>query len=212
MKTEESSFSRLAAVDVSPLLEKKGPFSYLSWAHAVHELRKVAPGATWEVKRWNGLPYLATDSGVYVEVAVTVDGITLAQLHPCLDAKNRPILAPTSFEINASIQRCLVKAIALHGLGLSVYAGEDVFQPDEPEPEPRQPVKPQRPVHPQRPRFKQVGSGLSVEQQEEVKRLVQQTGADMQRLLDFYGVESLADIRGTQFDRVIRSLQHRKAA
>ena len=59
-------------------------------------------------------------------VAVTVQGVTLSQIHPVLDGRNQPILEPSSFDINTSIQRCLVKAIALHGLGLYIYAGEDL--------------------------------------------------------------------------------------
>ena len=65
-------------------------------------------------------------SAVNPDVSVTVKAITLSQIHPVLDSKNRPILAPTAFDINTSIQRCLVKAIALHGLGLYIYAGEDL--------------------------------------------------------------------------------------
>ena len=66
---------------------------------------------------------------MFVEVAVTVQGITLSQIHPVLDSRNRPLTAPNAFDINTSIQRCLVKAIALHGLGLYIYAGEDLPQP-----------------------------------------------------------------------------------
>lgn len=121
-----STFSKLAAIDVSKYVEKKGQFSYLSWPFAVHQLRTESPSATWEVKRFDGLPYLATPMGFFVEVSVTVEGITLSQIHPVLNARNQPIQAPTPFDINTSIQRCLVKAIALHGLGLGIYAGEDL--------------------------------------------------------------------------------------
>ena len=61
-----------------------------------------------------------------MEVAVTVDGITLSQIHPVLDNNNKPIQKPNAFQINTSLQRCLVKAIALHGLGLYIYQGEDL--------------------------------------------------------------------------------------
>jgi hypothetical protein len=121
-----NTFATLAAIDCSAHLEKKGKFSYLSWPFAVRELRTAAPDATWRVLRFDGLPYLKTDCGYFVEVEVTVAGIALSQIHPVLNAQNRPIDSPTSFDINTSIQRCLVKAIALHGLGLFVYAGEDL--------------------------------------------------------------------------------------
>lgn len=77
------------------------------------------------MKRFEGVPYLKTDCGYFVEVEVTVQGITLSQIHPILNNQNKPIAEPNSFDINTSIQRCLVKAIALHGLGLYIYAGED---------------------------------------------------------------------------------------
>ena len=118
-------FARLNAINVNAHVEKKGGFTYLSWPFAVAQLRLADPTASWEVRRFNGLPYLASDAGVFVEVAVTVQGVTLSQIHPVLDGRNRPLLAPNAFDINTSLQRCLVKAIALHGLGLYVYAGEE---------------------------------------------------------------------------------------
>ena len=108
-------FARLAAINVSEHIERKGGFAYLSWPYAVSQLRNADPTATWEVRRFNDLPYLAPEAGVFVEVAVTVQSVTLSQIHPVLDGRNRPILAPTAFDINTSLQRCLVKAIALHG-------------------------------------------------------------------------------------------------
>jgi hypothetical protein len=89
-------------------------------------VRGTDPSATWEVIRFEGKPFLVTEAGVFVEVAVTVAGVRLSQIHPVLNGANKPIDNPTSFDINTSIQRCLVKAIALHGLGLYIYAGEDL--------------------------------------------------------------------------------------
>jgi hypothetical protein len=119
-------YTDLSKIDVSEHVEKKGKFSYLSWAWAVDQLRKKHPEATWEVIRFNGVPFMQTECGYFVEVSVTVNGITLSQIHPVLDNSNKPIKDPNAFQINTSIQRCLVKAIALHGLGLYIYAGEDL--------------------------------------------------------------------------------------
>ena len=119
-----NTFRKLLSIDVSKHVERKGQFDYLSWPFAVSQLRLADPEAIWEVKRFNGLPFMETDLGFFVEVAVTVQGTTLSQIHPVLDGRNRPIPSPSTFDINTSIQRCLVKAIALHGLGLNVYAGE----------------------------------------------------------------------------------------
>lgn len=128
---DQNYFAELAKINVNEHVEKKGKFSYLSWPYAVDVLRKRHPTATWEVKRFGpeALPYLKTELGYFVEVPVTVNGITLSQLHPVLDNNNRPIKTPDPFQINTSLQRALVKSIALHGLGLYIYAGEDL--PDD---------------------------------------------------------------------------------
>lgn len=120
-------FTRLSAIDCSQYVEKKGKFSYLSWSFAVSELLKKHPDATWRViDDTRGWPFWQTDCGYFVKVGVTVNGIERIQCHPVLDNNNRPISSPNSFQINTSIQRGLVKAIALHGLGLYIYAGEDL--------------------------------------------------------------------------------------
>ena len=125
-ETKMNTFEKLSKLNVSDHVEKKGRFSYLSWTWAVSELRKAAPDATWEVIKYDGMPFCKTECGYFVEVAVKVDGITLSQIHPVLDNNNKTIPVPNAFQINTSIQRCLVKAIALHGLGLYIYSGEDL--------------------------------------------------------------------------------------
>lgn len=126
----ENYFTTLNQVDVSKHVEKKGGFSYLSWAYAVSELKKRHPSATWEFKRFDGLPYQKTELGYFVEACVTVENVTHCQIHPVLDNRNKPLTSPTVFDINTSNQRALVKAIALHGLGLYIYAGEDLPETD----------------------------------------------------------------------------------
>lgn len=138
----ENYFEKLAKIDVREHTEKKGKFSYLSWAWAVDVLRKSDPTATWEVIRFDGMPFMETKFGIFVEVAVTVQGITLSQIHPVLDNNNKPIAQPNSFQINTSIQRALVKAIALHGLGLYIYAGEDLPEGAEEVTESKQDIPP----------------------------------------------------------------------
>ena len=124
---KEHYFEILRKHNVSEHMEKKGQFNYLSWAYAVEELRKLKPDATWKViKDENGYPYTSTPAGHFVEVEVTVDDISLSQIHPVLDHRNQTIEQPNAFQINTSIQRCLAKAIALHGLGLYIFRGEDL--------------------------------------------------------------------------------------
>lgn len=122
-----NTFEALAAVDCSAYTEKKGKFTYLSWTFAVSELLKRHPGASWRtIETSEGWPYWKTEAGCFVKVGVTVDGIERVQIHPVLDGSNRTVAKPNAFQVNTSIQRALVKAIALHGLGLYIYAGEDL--------------------------------------------------------------------------------------
>ena len=127
-------FSELNSLNVNNYTQKKGQFTYLSWAWAVRELLQVDPQATWEVHEW-GLegskqPYMQTEAGCFVQVTVWSGGIARTQVHPVLDNRNQTLEKPNAFQINTSIQRCLAKAIALHGLGLYIYAGEDLPHED----------------------------------------------------------------------------------
>jgi len=122
---------KLFKTDVSKYTEKKGQFNYLSWAYAVQELKKVCPNARWGVtKAEDGSPFFQTACGYFVDVWVEVDGVSLSQIHPVLDNRNQAIKEPNAFQINTSLQRALAKCIALHGLGLYIFAGEDLPEPD----------------------------------------------------------------------------------
>lgn len=213
MKAEEGNyFARLSAVNVNEHLEKKGAFSYLSWPYAVAQLRQAHPTATWAVCRFEGLPYLRSEAGHFVEVAVTVEGVTLSQIHPVLDARNRPIPEPSSFDINTSIQRCLVKAIALHGLGLYIYAGEDL--PEGTERTAPVPTEPMEPVPEAVTPIRRPGTRPTVTaaQQAEIQRRLRAVGGDLVRLLAYFRVDKLQDIPASDYERVIRSLDKRRAA
>src|SRR6476620_5104565 len=96
----DNAFAHLNQINVSDHVERKGEFAYLSWPYAVTQLRLADPQAFWEVRRFDGLPYLRTETGYFVEVAVTVQGVTLSQIHPVLDAKNRKMFEPTAFALN----------------------------------------------------------------------------------------------------------------
>jgi len=208
-------FRRLFQMEVSKYVEKKGQFSYLSWPFAVAQLRLTDPQASWEVRRFDGLPYLATDLGYFVEVAVTVQDVTLSQIHPVLDNKNRPILAPSAFDINTSIQRCLVKAIALHGLGLNIYAGEDLPDLPEcvtqlPEPSPKQPSKVSN-LPSRRPESGH-SEWLTEAQLRYIQKLIAETQTDIDQLLSYFGFESLDSIPKAEASRVIKALESKRRA
>ncbi len=196
---DNNYFVELSKINVNEHVERKGQFSYLSWPFAVSQLRQFDPVATWQVLRFDGLPYLNTEAGCFVEVSVCVKGVSLSQIHPVLDSKNRPILAPTAFDINTSIQRCLVKAIALHGLGLNLYAGEDLplIEADDDKgvsatvaslPTPRTDT-------------------ITAAQVNYINKLIKETGTELQKVLDYFGIGRIEDIAKTEASRVIRSLE-----
>ena len=120
------TFKTLNNVDVSALTKEKGKFKYLSWSNAVREASKLFPDMTWEMTKWDCLPYLKTEVGFFVECSVTINGITKTQMMAVLDFKNQTATAPKANDINKSQMRALTKAIALHGLGIDLWAGEDL--------------------------------------------------------------------------------------
>ena len=127
-KQTDSVYETLKAVKVKELIKNKGGFSYLSWADAVDRLLSNYPEATWEAHEWDGSPYKETVAGGFVKVTVTVGDISRTQIHPILDHRNKTIPPDmiNAFEVNTAIQRCLAKAISLHGLGIDIYRGEDI--------------------------------------------------------------------------------------
>ena len=133
-----NTYETLADLDVSSFTEKKGQFTYLSWADAVNVLLKKFPEAQWTVnKSPDGWPYTQTPAGCFVEVSLTIEAVTRTQVHPVLDHRNQTVKEPNAFQVNTSIQRCLAKAISLHGLGLYIYRGEDLPEnPKKVSPEP----------------------------------------------------------------------------
>ncbi len=123
-------FRENAAVKVK--VEKKGRFNYCSWADGWDKLKHKVPMATNKVyENAEGLPFFKTEKGVFVKVSVTCYDLELIQWHPVLDNKNMVIQDPSLFQINTSIQRALAKAIALHGIGLYLYQGEDLPKVEE---------------------------------------------------------------------------------
>ena len=226
MSESLSTFRSLFQIDVAKYVEMKGQFSYLSWPFAVAQLRLADPAACWEVRRFDGLPYLNTELGYFVEVAVTVQGVTLSQIHPVLDHKNRPILAPTPFDINTSIQRSLVKAIALHGLGLNIYAGEDLPDLNAGD-EATKSLKVTEEVAPKAKRGKVTnlpsreseppviparGDWLTDAQLRYIQKLITETQSSPDQLLAYFGFESLDSIPKAEANRVIKALESKRRA
>ena len=126
----ESIYNNLAAIDVRPLVEKKGRADYLSWAHAWNLLKKHYPQAQRKIYECpeTGLNYFTDGKTAYVKVGVVVNDMEHIDMLPVMDHRNKSIAIDKidSFEVNKTIQRATVKAIAMHGLGLSLWTGEDV--------------------------------------------------------------------------------------
>lgn len=129
MADKMNYFEVLNSINVSDKTEKKGNLTYLSWAWAWGELKKRYPNATYKIYEndmgWN---YHTDGKTAWVKTGVTVEGIENIEYLPVMDYKNNaiPVEKITSTDINKTIQRSLTKAVARHGLGLYIYAGEDL--------------------------------------------------------------------------------------
>ena len=150
METGQSTFDLLNAINVNDRTEKKGKLTYLSWAWAWGELLKRFPDSTYKVyENKDGWIYHTDGKTAWVKTGVTVNGKEYIEMLPVMNYSNQaiPLKDLTSVDVNKTIQRSLTKAIARHGLGLYIYAGEDLPEAEdekiEPEPLPDDAVQPQ---------------------------------------------------------------------
>ena len=126
---EKSVFEVLNAIDCSEHIEKKNGLTYLSWAWAWQILKKHYPASTYTIyEDAQGRNFHTDGRTCWVKTGVTVEGIEHIEYLPVMDFRNASILLDkvTSFDVNKAIQRSLTKAVARHGLGLYIYAGEDL--------------------------------------------------------------------------------------
>ena len=125
----------LLKLNVNDHTEKKNGLTYLSWAWAWAEALKADPTASFEVKtflrdQYTEVPYMDVNGTGLVWVTVTMFGKPMTCMLPVMNHRNQPIPAPNAFEVNTAIMRCMTKALALHGLGLYIYSGEDLPMQD----------------------------------------------------------------------------------
>lgn len=149
------NFEKLLKLNVSDKVEEKEGLKYLSWAWAWSEFKKVYPNAEYEVKLFNGKPYIYDElTGFMVFTEVWVDDLKHEMWLPVMDSKNKAmkatqykystkygdktVEAATMFDINKTIMRCLTKNLAMFGLGLYIYAGEDLPEGEEEKPQKEQ--------------------------------------------------------------------------
>lgn len=142
--SELSVFAKLNGVNVNGHTEKKNGLTYLSWAWAWAEVKKAFPDATYTIyENRDGWNYFTDGRTCWVKTGVTINGLEHIEYLPVMDFKNRSIPADgvTSFDVNKAIQRSLTKACARHGLGLYIYAGEDLPEGEDEAKEPEKPAK-----------------------------------------------------------------------
>lgn len=153
---EKTMFEKMYAINVNEYTEKKNGLTYLSWSYAWAEFKKVYPNATYEIRKFeNGMPFIFDkNTGYMVFTRVTADNLTYEMWLPVMDSANKAMKdvpytydtkykkglvceAATMFDINKTIMRCLVKNLAMFGLGLYVYSGEDLPEEEKNAPEPK---------------------------------------------------------------------------
>ena len=155
---EKKLFEELFAINVNEHTEKrdngKVELTYLSWSWAWAEFKKRCPNAKYEIKMFNGLPYVFDEkTGYMVFTSVTVDDVTHDMWLPVMDSNNKAmkdkpydyttkfgkktVAAATMFDVNKTIMRCLVKNLAMFGLGLYIYSGEDLPEQEQKEEAPK---------------------------------------------------------------------------
>lgn len=151
MEKKQTVFERLSAINVNEHVEKKDNLTYLSWAWAWSETKRACPDATYKILETEYDDAL----GFMCHTTVTIEGETLEMWLPVMDGKNKSMKkqaytystkygdkqvdAATTFDINKTIMRCLVKNLAMFGLGIYIYAGEDLPEGEvtkKPEPKP----------------------------------------------------------------------------
>lgn len=150
----------LLKLDVSKFIEKKQGLSYVSWAHAWAMALEADPDANFTVHRFGDECLMRVNGTAMVWVDVSLFNKTVTAWLPVMDHRNKPIANPDAFQVNTALMRCLTKSLAFHGLGLNVYAGEDLpleipgedekkpvvsgkKKEEEIKPEPKQELKPE---------------------------------------------------------------------
>ena len=132
---EKSVFETLSKINVNESTEKKGNITYVSWSVAWGELKKIYPEASFTIyehdTEFGPCNYFTDGRSCWVKVGVTINGIEQIEELPVMDYRNAaiPLKLVTSMDVSKAIKRCLTKCIALHGLALYIYQGEDL--PDE---------------------------------------------------------------------------------
>lgn len=186
----ENYFKVLNDINVNDKTEKKKDLTYLSWAWAWGELKKLFPESTYTVYENNdGWNYFTDGRTCWVKTGVTVNGIEHIEYLPVMDFRNQsiPFDKVTSYDVNKAIQRSLTKAVARHGLGLYIYAGEDL-----PEEEKKEAKEEKKEV-----KGKDITKKVTEEQIKTIKELTPDEKI-LGAMLNYYGVKTVEDLTEAQ--------------
>jgi len=199
-------FTTLNNVNVNGKTEKKNGLTYLSWAWAWGEVKKLYPDTVYTIYEndlgWN---YHTDNKTAWVKTGVTVNGIEHIEYLPVMDYRNKSIPADTvtSFDVNKAIQRSLTKALARHGLGLYIYAGEDLPEDEKP----NEPVKKvdKKSIEPD---FAEMAQDQIKQSQANVlHELIRQFGADESKLCQYYKVATVEAMTNEQYSTALVELK-----
>ena len=191
------SIEQLLKTNVNEHTEKKANLTYLSWAWAWAEALKADPAAKFIVQTFdecgpNGskrtVPYMGINGSAMVWVTVTMFGKQMTCQLPVMDHRNKAITDPDAFQVNTAIMRCMTKALGLHGLGLYIYAGEDLPEEgDVPKKGPAPTISPR--------------GGIGDDLPNEIKEFLQDLGGSVTELVkNGKAVEALAMIDEQQLE------------
>jgi hypothetical protein len=197
---DKNYFEVLNGIDVSDKVEKKGGLTYLSWAWAWGELKKKHPEATYTIyENENGWNYHTDGSTAWVKTGVTVNGIEHIEYLPVMDFKNKsiPLGNVTSTDVNKTIQRSLTKAVARHGLGLYIYAGEDLPEEAKTEADAKKEAVGKETIG-----AAKAAALLSVLTKNEIKA---------EKIFELYKVKDLKELNEKQHSHILENLEKIKA-
>lgn len=187
-------FADLNSINVSDKTEKKNGLTYLSWAWAWGELKKKFPDATYTIyENPDGWNYFTDGKTCWVKTGVTVNGIEHIEYLPVMDYRNKSIPAEsiTSTDVNKAIQRSLTKAVARHGLGLYIYAGEDL---------PEEKSEDERKFDDQTDKLKK--DTISKKDQETLKRTVESKGYKVEEIFK----KPINELTGEEYVQALQKL------
>lgn len=210
-------FETLSAVNVSDKIEKKGNLSYLSWSYAWGEVKKRYPSAQYKVyerdtQQYGPINYFTDGMTCYVKVSVTIEGLEHVEMLPVMDYKNQavPLAKVNSCLVNKSIQRAVTKACARHGLGLYVYAGEDLpecesqpqystlIQPAQPATKSEKATLPQAPAQQQ--------ASVTPEMVDSIRKEIEEYHVSEEFVCRAYRVKNLSDLRVFQAQHISKNI------